>query len=163
MTSWQRSNILVREEKGIASVSFKRLLMAGGGGAMVAMIGSRIVGFAPACLGAVVILVVVLVITHPIEGLALLNYAIRTLRGWVTLAAIHSRGGILRTLGRAMRIAPDEGILQADRVYDAVFEDQSPDTLLDEEWAYLGGFSDVDDEGLAAVDDPFDALSTESA
>ena len=45
MTAWQRSNITVRSEKGIGAISFKRLLIAGGTGGLVAMIGGRVAGF----------------------------------------------------------------------------------------------------------------------
>jgi hypothetical protein len=155
MTSWQRGNILKRAEKGIGPVSFKRLLMAGGAGALVAMLGSRLLGFTPACLSAGVVLAVALAITHPVEGLALLAYAAQVLRGWVALAALHGRGGALGALGRALHVAPDEGVLQADQVYGAAGEDDGGEPLLGGEWAYLGGFADVDDRGLAAVDDPF--------
>jgi hypothetical protein len=40
-------------------------------------------------------------------------------------------------------------------VYGAAGEDDGGEPLLGGEWAYLGGFADVDDRGLAAVDDPF--------
>ena len=58
-------------------------------------------------------------------------------------------------IGQAMHITPGEGILQADLVYEAPGEEEECDSFLDEEWAYLGGFSDVGDQGLAVVDDPF--------
>src|SRR5687768_4186538 len=81
MTAWQRSNITVRTEKGIGPVSLKRLLLAGGIAGIVAMISGRIIGFFPSCLSAGVVLALVLVISHPVEGLPLFAFSLRTLKG----------------------------------------------------------------------------------
>jgi hypothetical protein len=155
VAAWQRSNITERHEKGIGSISFKRLLMAGGAGAVVAMLGGRIIGFFPSCLSAGVILAVVLVITHPVEGMPLLAFALRSLRGLATVAAVHKQEGSLSLVGQALRVSPEEGVLHADEAYDAEWQDEEQDDLLDAEWEYLGGFADARSEGLSAAENPF--------
>ena len=155
MTAWQRSNITERAEKGIGPISFKRLLLAGGASGIVAIVGGRAMGFIPSCLSGVIILTFVLVITHPVEGMPLLAFALRSLHGLATVAAIHDTEGIMSNVGQAMRVSPEDGILQADAVFDAVWEDEHEEDLVDAEWEYLGGFEDVRGEGLAAADNPF--------
>ena len=157
MTAWQRSNITQRSEKGIGPISFKRLLVAGATGGIVAMIGGRIVGFFPACLGAGVVLALVLAISHPVEGLALYAFALRSLRGLAMLAAMQRRSGLLALAGRLLRVSPQEGILQADSVYHARWDEQAenPDDVLDSQWEYLGGYGDAGSEGLSVVENPF--------
>jgi hypothetical protein len=157
MTAWQRSNITERAEKGIGPISFKRLLMAGGAAGIVALIGGRVLGFASSCLSAAIVLAFVLVITHPVEGLPLFAFGLRTLRGLATVAAIHDQQGTLSTVGRVMQVSPQDGVLHADEVYEAIWQDEQDEDLLDAEWEYLGGFADVKSEGLAAADNPFDA------
>jgi hypothetical protein len=155
MAAWQRSNITERTEKGIGPISFKRLLLAGGAAAIVALVGGRALGFAPSCLSAAIVLAFVLVITHPVEGLPLLAFSLRTLRGLATVAAIHDQEGTLSTVGRVMQVSPQDGILQANDVYESIWEDEQDEDLLDAEWEYLGGFEDVKSEGLSATDNPF--------
>ncbi len=155
MTAWQRSNITDRAEKGIGPISFKRLLLAGGAAAIVALIGGRVMGFASSCLSAAIVLAFVLMLTHPVEGLPLFAFGLRTLRGLATVAAIHDTEGMMSNVGRAMRVSPQDGLLEADEVYDAIWEDEREIDLLDAEWEYLGGFEDVGGEGLAATENPF--------
>jgi len=156
MTAWQRSNITQRSEKGIGPISFKRLLLAGGAGGIVAMIGGRAIGFFPACLSAGLVLAVVLAITHPVEGLALYAFGLRSLRGLAALAAIQKRAGLMALLGKAMQVSPREAVLQADQIYEAVWDDERDgDGLLGAEWEYLGGFGDARGEGLSIVENPF--------
>ncbi len=155
VTAWQRSNIVERHEKGIGSISFKRLLVAGLTGALVALAGGRMVGFFPACLSAGVVLCLVLIITHPLEGMPLFVFALRSLRGLLTAAAVRHESGSLSLAGQALRVSPEEGILHADTVYDAAWEDEEQEDLLDADWEYLGGFGDAGGEGLSAAENPF--------
>ena len=155
MTAWQRSNITERAEKGIGPISFKRLLVAGGAAAIVATIGGRVIGFAPSCLSAAIVLAFVLTLTHPVEGMPLFAFSLRTLRGLATVAAMHDTDGMMTTVARAMQVSAQDGMLEADQVFDAVWEDEHEEDLVDAEWEYLGGFEDVRGEGLAAADNPF--------
>jgi len=157
MTAWQRSNITERAEKGFGPISFKRLLLAGGTAGIIALIGGRVLGFIPSCLSAAVVLALVLVITHPVEGMPLFAYSLRTLRGLATVAAIHDQEGSLSTVGRVMQVSPQDGVLQANDVYEATWEDEQAGDLLDADWEYLGGYIDVTGEGLSAADNPFTA------
>jgi hypothetical protein len=130
MTAWQRSNITERAEKGFGPISFKRLLLAGGAAGIVAMLGGRALGFAPSCLSAAVVLALVLIITHPVEGMPLLTFSLRTLRGLATWL-IHDQEGVISTAGQPCRSPPD-GVLLADDVYDAIWEtrgDDLPDVI----------------------------------
>jgi hypothetical protein len=155
MTAWQRSRITERSEKGLGPISFKRLLLAGGAGGIVAMVGGRVIGFVPSCLSAALVLGLVLGVTHPVEGRPLFAFALRSLRGLATVAAVHRREGSLSLAGRLMKVTPEEGILHAAAVYDAEWEDEEQDDLLDAGWEYLGGFADAGREGLSAAEDPF--------
>jgi len=155
VTAWQRSNITVRHEKGIGAVSFRRLLVAGGAGAIVALVSGRLVGFFPSCLGAGVVLAVVLVITHPVEGMPLFAFSLRNLRGLATVAAATRQTDSLSVIGRALRVTPEEGILQADAAFDSEWENEETEDLLDGDWEYLGRFADAPREGLSAAENPF--------
>ena len=156
MTAWQRSNITERAEKGVGPISFKRLLLAGGAAGIVALIGGRALGFVPSCLSAAVVLALVLALTHPVDGLPLLAFGLRTLRGLATVAAIHDREGVLATAGSLMQVSPQDGVLQAAEVYGATWQDETDNDLLDDDWEYLGGYVDVQGEGLSAAANPFD-------
>ncbi len=160
MTAWQRSKITERSEKGLGSVSFKRLLLAGGVGGLVAMIGGRVAGFIPSCLSAALVLGLALLITHPVEGMPLLVFALRTLRGLATAAGLHHTQGALALAGQIMQVTPDEGLLHADAVYHAPWEDTGLDDPLDAGWEYLGRFADAGREGLAAAENPFQQGAT---
>lgn len=155
MTALQRSNITVRTEKGIGPISFKRLLLAGGTAAIVAMVSGRIIGFFPSCLSAGAVLASVLIITHPVEGLPLFAFALRTMRGLATIAAFAEQESSQSPVSQMLRISPQEGILDADNAYGAEWHDAEAEDLLDGEWEYLGSFSDVKSHGLAAADNPF--------
>jgi hypothetical protein len=155
MTAWQRSNITLRSEKGFGPISFKRLLIAGGTGGLIAMIGGRVIGFGPGCLSAFIVLVVMLVITHPVEGLPLFSALLRSLRGLAAVGARQGRGGLLSLVGRVMQVSAEDGMLDADDAYDMTWEVENEDDVLDSDWEYLGGFADVKREGLSAAANPF--------
>lgn len=155
MTAWQRSNITVRSEKGLGPISFKRLLIAGGTGGLIAMIGGRVIGFGASCASALLVLVLVLVITHPIEGLPLFSTLLRSLRGLAAVGARQGRGGLLALIGRALQVTAADGMLDANDAYDMTWEVEHEDDLLDVDWEYLGGFADVKREGLSAAENPF--------
>ncbi len=157
LTAWQRTNITTREERGIGPISFKRLLLAGGIGAAAAMIGSRMGDFLSGFAGGGILLVVVLVLTHPRDGIPVYLYLIRTSYGLAALAALHGQSGMWAWLGSILRIDPSRGTLDADIAFHAACQDDEAGALLDEEWAHLGGFADLDDEGLSAVPSPFGA------
>ncbi len=160
MTAWMRTNVTTREEKGIGPVSFKRLLMAGGAGTMISLLGSRIIGFMPACGSGGIILILVLAFTHPVEGLSLFKRLTRSLRGLMTLSAINNQGGLSSTAGQIFQVKAEEGVLLANKVYETVYEGEDEEQL-GSEWAYLGSFAGTSDAGLSVVADPF-ALPTPS-
>lgn len=153
MTAWQRTQILRRHEKGIGAVSFKRLLLAGGAGALTALAAGRLVGFAPSCLGAGVVAGAALALTQPVEGLPLLAFGLRSLRGLAAAGAAEGRRGPAAWLARALRVTPEEGLLRADEL-DGV-DEGGPGDLLEAGWEYLGRFAEAPRAGLAAVANPF--------
>lgn len=157
MTAMQRTNITTREERGIGPISFKRLLLAGGAGAAVSMVVSRVADFLSGCAGGAILLVVVLVLTHPRDGIPFYLYLVRTVYGLAALAALYGKTGLWAWLGAALRIDPSQGEFDADAAYHATYQDDAADALLDEEWAHLGGFADLDDEGLSVIPSPFGA------
>jgi hypothetical protein len=155
MVAWQRTHITRREERGIGPISFKRLLLAGGLGAAVAMIGSRTVGFLPGCSAGGLLLAVGLALTHPREGMPLASRLVRTARGLAVVAAVHGEAGWGVRLAQALSLTPQDGLLDADRLYEASPSDTTAPGLLDGEWAYLGGFPQADEDGLSATGNPF--------
>jgi hypothetical protein len=158
MTAWQRTNILEREEKGMGPISFKRLLLSGGAGLLVSMLAGRIVGFTMGCVGGAALIAAVLILTHPRDGFPLYSYLLRTFRGLATISAIEEQSGMLATAAKSLQINPSDGILSSGGVFNAPGTETDSD-LFDTEWAFLGSFSDADDEGVAAVEHPFAAAS----
>ena len=72
------------------------------------------------------------------------------------LAALHGHGGLWAWLGSILRIDSSRGMLNADSAFYASYQGDTEE-VLDEEWAHLGGFTDLEDEGLSAVPSPFSA------
>jgi hypothetical protein len=160
MTAWQRSRITERSEKGIGPISFKRLLIAGASGGIVAMLGGRLLGFFPGCLSAGLALAAVLAATHPVEGRPLFVFGFRTLRGLATVAAVRRESTTPSLLGQVLKVSDEEGTLRAGEVYGAPDAPTAPSDLLDVDWEYLGGFADAGGEGLSAADNPFQTHDT---
>lgn len=154
MTAVQRSNVLIRQEKGFGSITLPRLLMAGGVGAIVALFATNSVGLVPGCSSSAIVVAVILVLTHPIEGLPLFKFALRTMYGLATVAAIDNADGLPGLAAQLMQTNAEEGILKAQDEY-SVGEDSINDDELDQGWAYLGDFTNASGHGLAIIDDPF--------
>lgn len=156
MTAKMKSRITERQEKGFGPVSFKRLLMAGGAGAMSAMVLTRIVDFCPGCAGAMVITVIVIVLTHPVEGLALHTFLLRSARSLSAISALHAAGKDLEPspISQALKVGPQDATLQADALYEVEWQDER-DELPPQSLIYRGGFAGLSRSGLAVVDNPF--------
>jgi hypothetical protein len=156
MTAKMRSRITERQEKGLGPISFKRLLVAGGAGVMSAMLLSRLLGFFPGCASAVGIAVTVIVLTHPIEGLALHTFLLYTLRSRAAVAALHAADKDLEPgpLPQILKVSPKDSRLHADILYDVEWEDEGDD-LPPQTLVYKGGFASLGQTGLAVVDNPF--------
>jgi hypothetical protein len=156
MTAKMKSRITERQEKGLGPISFKRLLMAGGAGVMSAMILIKIIGFFPGCAGAVFLTVTVVILTHPIEGLALNMFLLRSARGMAAVSALNLAGKNLEPgpLSQALQVGPEDATFHADAIYEVEWEDEvddlPPQTLI-----YRGGFAGLGRAGLAVVDNPF--------
>jgi hypothetical protein len=156
MTAKMRSRITERQEKGVGPISFKRLLVAGGVGAMSAMLLSRMLGFFPGCAGAIGLTIAVIVLTHPIEGLALHTFLLYSIRSRAAIAALHAADNDLEPgpLSQILKASPDDGRLDADVLYEVEWEDEGDD-LPPQTLVYKGGFGSLDKAGLAVVDNPF--------
>lgn len=156
MTAKMRSRITERQEKGLGPISFKRLLVAGGVGAMSAMLFTRMLGFFPGCAGAIGMAVAVIVLTHPIEGLALHTFLLYSARSRAAIAALHATDHNLEPgpISQALKISPEDGRLRADVLYEVEWEDEGDD-LPPQTLIYKGGFGSLGKAGLAVVDNPF--------
>jgi hypothetical protein len=156
MTAKMRSRITERQEKGIGPISFKRLLFAGGAGALGAMALTRVIGFFPGCIGSISLALLVVILTHPIEGLALNAFMIRSIR---SLTAISALGAAEKNtepgpISQLLRVSPSDGRLEADKLYEVEWEDEG-DELPPQTLVYKGGFGSLGKTGLAVVDNPF--------
>lgn len=159
MTARMRSRITERAEKGLGSISFKRLLLAGGVAAFAAMLLTRILGFLPGCAGAGLLLLGSLALTHPLEGLPLALYLLRALRSLAALSSLHGgspglQSGSPSLLAHILQVEPGQAELDADALYGAERQDE-PDSLPPSDFAYLGGFPAAGTRGLRVVDSPF--------
>src|SRR5688572_6448906 len=151
MVAVQRSNVTIRQEKGIGPIALPRLIIAGGVLGFNFLFGSRLIGMIPGFTLGIIMGIVVLILTQPIAGMPFYKYALRTIYGWATIAAIKNEGGILQKLAQVIQAQPEEGILRSESEFNFV-DDLTSDDVLDEDWAYLGGFQDAQDHGLAIID-----------
>lgn len=156
MTAKMRSRITERQEKGIGSISFKRLLVAGGAGAMGAMLLTRTLGFLPGCAGAMGLTLAVIILTHPIEGLALHTFLLTTIRSRAAIAALHAAGHNQAPgpISQVLKVAPEDGRLHADALYEVEWQDEGDD-LPPQTLIYKGNFGSLGKAGLAVVDNHF--------
>ena len=106
MTAWQRTHVLRREEKGFGPVSLRRVLIAGFSGVLFMLFGGQALGFLGGLCGGLILLIVVLVITHPVAGRPFFKHAAALLRGMATVAAIRNEDGFL---GNAPSVDPEAG------------------------------------------------------
>jgi hypothetical protein len=159
MTAFHRSNVLIRQEKALGSITVPRLLLAGGGAAAVALLLSRTLGLLGGCAGAGLLGAFLLILTHPVEGRPLFRLALRSASGLAALAALRGQtSGIAGLLARLFRVRPGDATLASSAEFGAGSE--AADAELPEPgWEYLGGFKDAARPGLAVVDSPFAARS----
>ncbi|MBN1310695.1 MAG: hypothetical protein JXB30_04680 [Anaerolineae bacterium] len=150
------SRITERQEKGFGPISFKRLLFAGGSGALGAMALTRIVGFFPGCVGAISIALLVVILTHPIEGLALNAFLLRSVRSLLTISALDNaeNNTVPGPITQLLKVSPEDGQLEADKLFEVEWEDEE-DELPPQTLVYKGGFANLGKTGLAVVDNPF--------
>lgn len=90
MTAWQRGKITRREEKGLGSISFRRLLIAGGVGGLVAMAFGGGGGFALAAGGGGFAFAALILLTAPVDGMTAGERLLRMGHG--RLLSAYSRG-----------------------------------------------------------------------
>lgn len=156
MTAKMRSRITERQEKGLGPISFRRLLVAGGVGAMSAMLFTRTLGFFPGCAGAIGLAAAVIILTHPIEGLALHTFLLVSVRSRAAIAALHAAENNMEPgpLAQVLKISPEDGRLHADALFEVEWEDEGDD-LPPPTLVYKGGFGSLGKAGLAVVDNPF--------
>jgi hypothetical protein len=156
MTAKMRSRITERQEKGIGPISFKRLLFAGGAGALGAMALTRVIGFFPGCIGSISLALLVVILTHPIEGLALNAFMIRSFRGLTAVSALHAANNHVDPgpIAQLLKVTPEDGKLEADTLFEVEWEDEG-DELPPQTLVYKGGFGSLAKTGLAVVNNPF--------
>ena len=156
MTAKMRSRITERQEKGFGPISFKRLLFAGGAGSLGAMALTRVTGFFPGCIGAVFIALLVVILTHPIEGLALNVFLLRSVRSILAISALSSSSTDVAPgpISQLLKVSPEDGKLEADELFEVEWEDEEDD-LPPQTLVYKGGFGSLGKIGLAVVDNPF--------
>lgn len=153
MTAIQRSNVLKREEKGIGTISFRRLLVAGLGAILFFVFGSRIFGWALACLSGLGLLAFILLLTQPVGGFPLAVHAARLAQGLALMVVLrdpNSRVG--QVIQAVLHLQPEDGRLQAEQVYRGYQGDEPLATLAEpEDWII---YREAEDDGLAFAASP---------
>lgn len=155
MSAWQRSNVTVRNERGFGSLSFKRLLFAGSLAAITIMFSSKVMGFAPGCGTGLFALILALVLTHPTNGIPLIAFVTRNLRGLATVASMHGQANMLAVV---LQVKPGDGQLQAEDIYDAAQVSTGQRSIAGEWMLLPGGIPDTSDTGMMPLPSPFDDL-----
>jgi hypothetical protein len=154
MTAYMKTNVLRREEKGIGTISFRRLLVAGLGAIVFFIFGSRMIGWLPGCMGGIAFMIFLVVLTQPVGGFPLVMHAADVLHGLAVISQSRERRGPLGQAGAAvLQVSERDGLLEAGTLFQPV--DRLDDTLSaigpEEEWAIS---TELEGDGLAFVDDP---------
>lgn len=153
MTAVQRSNVLKREEKGLGTISFRRLLAAGLGAILFFVFGSRIFGWALACFSGLGLLTLILLLTQPVGGYPLAVQAALVGRGLVLIVLLrHPQRRASQLTQAVLHLDPEDGRLNAEQVYHTDADAGSPSTLSNpQDWVL---YRDADDDGLSFAADP---------
>lgn len=158
MSAWQRSHITERAEKGLGPFSFRRLLMAAGGGGLLTLVSGRLLGFGPSLLLGLIALACLLVLSHPVEGQPLLLAGLAALRGIAAIALAGGQRGPLALLARLLRVEREEAWLDAEALFEQKAQDlPDEDSPLPPGAEFLGGYAELGGRGLARAANPFAA------
>jgi len=143
-----KSHVLLRDEKGLFGIPFKRLLLAGvGAGLTYTLVNLAFKGWSipvAALMG-----VAILVLTAPRGGIPLWNRLVYRLRGWLLLVAARSPQGLIAQLTGMLELPVDLVRLDGARV----FAPPSGEVEIDlREWVTFAHAAETD--GLVFLESP---------
>lgn len=149
MTAFMRSNVLKREEKGMGTVSFRRLLAGGAAAVLIFIFASRLLGWLFGCASSIALLAGVIAFTQPVGGFPLAMYLADLVGGWAVLLVARNPGSRRsRLMQRVLRIDPADALLDASQIYHSDQEDRDHSFSLagEREWSLA---SQLQEDGLA--------------
>lgn len=146
-----KSHVLLRDEKGMLGIPFKRLLLAGVGGGLTYTLCNMVMPSGSIPTG-VVFAVIMLVMTGTRGGLPLWQRLIYQVRGSLLLAAARDTQSFWGSLAKALDLPTD--LVKLDAA--VVFAPTQPNYDIDmREWVTFARAAEADrDDGLVFVDAP---------
>ena len=143
-----KSHVLLRDEKGVFGIPFKRLLLAGvGGGLTYTLFSLAVPGWSIPV--AVVTGIAIIVLTSPRGGIPLWNRLVYRLRGTLLLIAVRFPRSPIGRLTEALELPTDLVRLDGARVFAPPTGDLEIDLR---EWITFAHAREED--GLVFVDEP---------
>jgi hypothetical protein len=146
-----KSHVLLRDEKGVFGIPFKRLLLAGvGGGLTYTVLGIALPNLAiPA---GMIWALFVLVMTGTRGGLPLWQRLVYRLRGSLLLAAVHDTTGLFGKMATLLELPVE--LVQLDAAVIFVHAHSGEDLDM-REWVTFARAAEADSgDGLVFVDAP---------
>lgn len=150
MTAYSRSNITQRAERAIGSITFKRMLIAGGAAGMTVMILSRTISFPPALGAGVAVLVLTLVLSQPHEGIPLLLFLFLSLRALVTIGSIrYPSSAFFQIMQQLLQTDAQKALLRSTEIFETAHSN------VEEEDMIISLRDSLSDSGLEMIDSLF--------
>jgi hypothetical protein len=148
-----KSHVLMRDEKGLMGIAFKRLLLAGVSGGFTYTL-LRLGAPHWAMLGGIIFGIVVLFMTATRGGLPLWQRLLFHVRGSLLLAAVNAPQSTFAQVATALELPVELAHLDAAQV----FAEAKTDFVIDmREWVTFAHPWDADqDDGLIFVDAPLE-------
>lgn len=146
-----KSHVLMRDEKGMMGIPFKRLLLAGvSGGFAYTVLRLGLPGWAIP--GGIVCALCVLIMTGTRGGLPLWQRLLLRARGSLLLAAVHVPEGLLGRFASLLELPVDLARLDGTQVFAPVQGDHAVDLR---EWVTFARPLDAEEhDGLVFLDAP---------
>lgn len=144
MAAQFKSNIRLREEKGVGSVSMKRLIFCGVGAVLIFMV-LRFTPLAGLSLPALVVsFVILLILSGARGGLPLWQRLLLGWRGILLLRAARHPGGLAAQMAAALSLDPTRAHLRGPHL----FADRHQTTSSDPgEWTLYADLSEAENQG----------------
>ena len=137
MTAWQRTHILRREEKGLGSISFKRILLAGLAGVLVTLFGGRALGFGGSVCSGLALCIGILVMTQPIQGRLAFKHIVEIAIGVITVGALSGNESIGAKIAQLLKIESRSGAVEGEDLYE-IAEEETKKSLSQAGFLFVG-------------------------
>lgn len=110
------------------------------------------------CTSTVLLFALILFLTHPKDGMSMMMYLLYASKGLATLAAVQERSGAWAWIASLLDISSEQGMIDADALFNAVYSADEDEALLDEGgWIFHDDFDTIGDESGFQIIDPFNA------